>query len=91
MASLHKPKESCVTIYFVALRGKLYANHDANVPLVVKGTPQDGVALFYGRSAQAAAGAFALIKARCEIPSVNPDNEMRLFDQVLKEMDNAGT
>ena len=90
MASLHQTTDSrMATIYFVWLRGKFYSSKNVSGPCVLQGSVSEGTGFFYGKSAVEAAGAFALIKARCEIPSVNPDSEMRLFDQVLKEMDNA--
>lgn len=79
------------TTYFIRLRGKLYTSKSASGPCCIVGELPDGSAFFWGPNAQQAAGAFAFVKARCEIPSVNADNEILMFDKVLKEVDNVGS
>lgn len=76
------------TTYTVRLRGKTYGVTPHQAAVVIVGVHDYGV--FVGPRRSEAAGAFAMVRARCEIPSVNPDTEMHLFDQVLKELDNVG-
>jgi len=88
MADLHQETAVAQTAYFVRLRGKNYTSGET--PTTALTAHGDAIGVFVGPNARQAQGAFAIVCARCELPTVNPDTEMRLFDVVLKELDNAG-
>lgn len=75
------------TTYLVRLRGKVYGDLSS---VMVTTMGADDLGIFIGPKRSEAYGAFALIRARCELPTVNADAEMHLFDKVLKELDNVG-